>query len=99
MTHLPIPATSRLLLGLLVGGCTFGAVSALASPLELVYSGVFNTTEALNLASAVNPTYFPNPTAYTIHALFDDSSPNLAPIGPPFIDFRAYAPSSVIIDI
>lgn len=94
------PAVSRLLLNVLGGGYVLGAVSAQAAPFELIYTGTFATTEALNVASASTPTFFTNSTPFTIHALFDDSSLNLAPsAGGPFTGFRAYAPSSATIEI
>ncbi len=74
-----------------------------AAPFELTYSGSFNTQNALNLLSQSSPTYFSGFTPFTIHAFFDTSSPDLAPSSPPgpppFAGFRAYAPSSVTIDI
>jgi hypothetical protein len=86
--------------GWLTGACILAAVPASATPFELVYTGTFNTQEALNLASASSPVYFTGFTPFTIHARFDDSSPNLAPtFGGPFNGFRAYAPSSATIDI
>ncbi|MBS0448762.1 MAG: PEP-CTERM sorting domain-containing protein [Proteobacteria bacterium] len=73
------------------------AVAAHAAPYELIYTGTFNTTEALNLASASTPTYFAATTDFTIHSFFDDSSPNLT--GLPFPSFRAYSPSLTTITI
>lgn len=75
---------------------------AQATPFELIYSGVFNTQNALNLASQSTPTYFGAATPFTIRAFFDNTSPNLAPPLPPptpFAGFRAYSPSWVAIDI
>lgn len=93
-------AMPRSLLRLLIAGCTLGAVGAQAAPFELIYTGTFSSVEALNLASASAPTFFTGSTPFTIHALFDDSSPNLAPnAGGPFAGFRAYAPSSATIEI
>jgi hypothetical protein len=77
----------------------FAAVDAQASPFELVYTGTFNTTEALNLQASANRTFFGGITPFTIHALFDNSSPNLAPIGGLFDGFNAYAPTSATIYI
>jgi len=77
----------------------FAAADAQASPFELVYTGTFNTSEALNLQTSATRTFFSGSTAFTIHALFDDSSPNQAPIGALFNGFHAYAPSSATIDI
>jgi hypothetical protein len=99
MRHMHKAAAHRLL-GLLVGGCGFGSVTAQAAPFELLYTGTFNTQEALTVASASTPAYFTALTSFTIHALFDDSSSNFAPnLGGPFSSFRAYPPSSAMIDI
>ena len=77
--------------------------SAQASPFELIYNGVFNTQDALNPASQSSPTFFTSPTPFTLRALFDTSSPNLAPPSPPapppFAGFRAYSPSLATIDV
>jgi hypothetical protein len=77
--------------------------SAQASPFELIYNGVFNTQDALNLASQSSPTFFTSPTPFTLRAFFDTSSPNLAPPSPPapppFAGFRAYSPSLATIDV
>ena len=73
-----------------------------AAPFELIYSGSFNTQNALNLTSQSNPTYFTGTTPFTINAWFDTSSPNLAPPLPaptPFAGFRAYAPSLITITV
>ncbi|MBV9675826.1 MAG: PEP-CTERM sorting domain-containing protein [Acidobacteriaceae bacterium] len=82
---------------------TLTSTKVQAAPFELIYSGSFNTQNALNLASQSSPTYFTELTPFTIHALFDTSSPNLAPPSPPapppFAGFRAYSPSLVTIDI
>ena len=76
---------------------------AQAAPFELIYNGVFNNQNALNLASQSSPTYFTADTPITIRAWFDTSSPNLAPPSPPapppFGGFRAYSPSLATIDI
>jgi len=76
---------------------------AKASPLELIYSGVFNSQDALNLSSQSTPTFFSSDTPFTIHAWFDTSSPNLAPASPPapppFAGFRVYSPSLATIDV
>jgi len=85
---------------LLAGACAAAALAAQSAPLELIYTGSFRNDEALNLASAPSPTYFTDWTAFTLHAWFDDSSPNLAPTrGGPFNGFRAYAPSAATIEI
>lgn len=84
----------------IAGVLLVAAVRVQAVPLQLTYTGTFNTDEALNLASASSPTYFTTTTPFTIRSLFDDSSPNLAPtFGGPFNGFRAYAPSSTTIEI
>jgi len=86
--------------GLLACAFALAAGSAQATPFELIYSGTFNSSEALNRASDSSPTFFTNTTPFTFHALFDDSSPNLAPmLGGPFNGFRAYAPTSADIDV
>ena len=64
----------------------------------LVYTGTFNTSEALNLQTSASRTFFSGPTAFTIHALFNDSSPNIAPFDP-FNTSVAYAPTFATIDI
>ena len=83
------------------GACAVAAAAAQAMPYELVYTGTFDTTESLNLATAGTPVNFAASTPFTIRARFDDSTPNLAPPlpFPPFTGFRAYAPSSVTITI
>ena len=76
------------------------AAGAQATPYELVYSGTFDTTESLTLASAASPSFFSASTPFTVHALFDTASPNLAPtFGGPFGGFRAYSPSVATIQI
>lgn len=100
MAHPHCLTMPRSLLRLLLAGCAFAATGAQATTFELVYTGTFNSQEALNLASASSPTYFAGSTPFTIRALFDDASPNLAPsFGGPFNGFRAYAPSSATISI
>lgn len=83
---------------LVTSSCVANAV-----PFELAYSGYFNTNEALNLASGPSLTFFTALTPFTIIARFDDSSPNLAPHSPPapppFAGYRAYAPTSMTIDL
>jgi len=78
---------------------TVAAAGAQAVPYELVYTGTFNTTESLNLASASSQTFFAASTPFTIRALFDDSSPNVLPPAPPFLGFHAYVPSLATIQI
>ena len=100
MTHVRSLAIIPALARLLAGTCAVAAIGAHAAPLELIYTGAFRNDEALNLASASSPTFFSDWTPFTIHARFDDSTPNLAPsFGGPFNGFRAYAPSSATIDI
>jgi hypothetical protein len=87
---------------LIAGMCAVSAFSAQpveASPFVLIYTGTFNTQEALNPASAPTAN-FTATTPFTVRAMFDDSTPNLAPALPgPFAGFRAYAPSLVTIEI
>jgi hypothetical protein len=84
----------------IAGALLVAAIRVQATPLQLTYTGTFNTDEALNLASASSPTNFTTTTPFTLISLFDDSSPNLAPtFGGPFDGFRAYAPSSTTIEI
>jgi hypothetical protein len=84
---------------LVAGALTAAAVSANAVPYQLIYTGTFNTTESLNLASAASRTFFGGTTPFTINAFFDDSSPNVLPPNPPFLGFHAYVPSSATIRI
>ncbi len=71
-----------------------------AAQLELTYSGMLNSQDALNPALQSSPSYFASSTAFTINAWFDTSSPNLAPpLHGPFAGFRAYDPSSATISI
>jgi hypothetical protein len=81
----------------------FASASVQATPLQLIYQGVFNTQNALNPVGQANPTHFTTATPFTLHAWFDTTSPNLAPpsppFPPPFAGFRAYAPSLVTITI
>lgn len=75
-----------------------GSPATQAAPFELLCTGSFDTHEALNPVSAGSPTFFAGPTAFTVHALFDTGSPNLAPpLGGPFTGFRAYSPISAEI--
>jgi hypothetical protein len=85
-------------LRLFAAASAFAAAGAQASPFELVYSGTFNGSDALNLQTSASRTFFSGSTAFTIHALFDDSSPNIAPFDL-FNSTRAYAPTSATIDI
>ena len=84
---------------LLAGALVVAAAGANAVPYELIYTGTFNSTESLNLASASSRTFFSGTTPFTITAFFDDSSPNLLPPAPPFLGFHAYVPSSATIRI
>jgi len=105
MKQIHLHARWRTALCTIAGVVAFLAVPnhAQASTFELIYNGVFNTQDALNLASQSNPTHFTGSTPFTIHAWFDTSSPNLAPPSPPapppFAGFRAYSPSVATIDI
>lgn len=94
------PALPRFLARTLVGAFMAATAGAQAAPFELVYSGTFNSQEALTPASQPTPAFFAGTTPFTIRAVFDDSSPNLAPsLGGPFNGFRAYAPSSATINV
>ena len=73
------------------------AASANAAPYELIYTGTFDTTESLTMASS--PTPFATTTPFTIRAFFDDSTPNLLPPIPVFSGFHAYAPSLATIEM
>jgi len=84
---------------LLGGAIALAAAGAQALPYELLYTGTFNTTESLNLASAPSRTFFSASTPFTIRAFFDDSTPNVLPPAPPFLGFHAYVPSSATIQI
>ena len=93
-------ASSRVVLRtLLACSTTLAAAGAQAVPYQLVYTGTFNTTESLNLASAGSRTFFGASTPFTIRALFDDSTPNLLPPAFPFLGFHAYVPSLATIQI
>ncbi len=70
-----------------------------ATPFELVYTGTFNTQEALTPAAVSAPNYFSASTPFTLRARFDDSSPDLTPPGFPFLGFNAYVPSWASIEI
>ncbi len=83
-----------------VAACGLVAGAAQATTHQLTYTGAFTSYDALNLASAAQPSYFSQATAFTVSATFDDLSPNLAPIVfPGGAGLRAYAPSAVTIDI
>jgi hypothetical protein len=84
---------------LLAGALLSAAAGVHAAPYRLVYTGTFNATESLNLASAASRTFFSASTPFTITALFDDSTPNLLPPAFPFLGFHAYTPSSATIQI
>lgn len=103
MTPEQLRAIRRSIVHCAAGGLLIAAGMAQAAPYELIYSGTFTTDEALNLATANNPSHFSKVTPFTFYALFDDSTPNLAPPSPPapppFAGFRAYAPSSLKVTI
>jgi hypothetical protein len=100
MSHARRAAATSFVARSLVGLCSTAAIGAHAAQFELVYTGTFNTQEALTLASAPEPAFFAETTAFTIHSFFDDSSPNLLPTtGFPFGGFRAYSPSLTTITI
>jgi len=84
---------------LLAGALVAVAAGAQAEPYRLTYTGTFNTTESLNLASASSRTFFSASTPFTMTALFDDSTPNLLPPAFPFLGFHAYVPSLATIQI
>jgi len=84
---------------LLAGALVAFAAGAQAVPYRLDYTGTFNSTESLNLASASSRTFFSGTTPFTITAFFDDSSPNLLPPAFPFLGFHAYVPSLATIQI
>lgn len=86
--------------GLVLCSLAMSGGTAEAAPFELLYTGSFDTDEALNPASSSSPTFFASPTSFSVRALFDTSSPNLAPpLGGPFAGFRAYSPLSAEITI
>ena len=65
------------------------APAASAKTFKLVYTGSFNATSSLT-AQGGTASAFLNPTPFIETAVFDDSSPNLAPsIFPGFV---AYSP-------
>ena len=97
--ELSVPARSLWTRILLAGALAGATAAAHAVPYELIYSGTFNSTESLKLASASSRTFFSGTTPFTITAFFDDSSPNLLPPAPPFLGFHAYIPSSATIRI
>ncbi|HSC64121.1 MAG TPA: PEP-CTERM sorting domain-containing protein [Caldimonas sp.] len=84
---------------IVTGALTVIALAAQAAPFELVYTGTFNTTESLNLASAGSRTFFSASTPFTITAFFDNSSPNVLPPAPVFSGFHAYVPTLATIQI
>ena len=86
-------------LGLAAAGLALAlaAPSASAKPFELIYTGTFNGTDALNPANGVTDS-FPDATPFLVKAFFDDSSPNLAaPVG--VAGFAAYSPTSATLTI
>jgi len=84
---------------LLAGALVVAATGAQAVPYRLDYTGTFNTTESLNLASASGRTFFSGTTPFTITAFYDDSSPNVLPPAFPFLGFHAYVPTLATIQI
>ena len=103
MTSIPSDITVVRLARIGAAACTMVSAGALAAPFELTYTGYFNSSEALNLASAPAPAFFGLNTAFTLQAGFDNSSPNLAPPAPPappaFAGYRAYAPTWMTFEI
>ena len=89
--------------GALLRGCAFAALlaaaapAASAKPFELVYTGTFNSSDALNAQGAATDP-FTGTTPFIVTALFDTSSPNLAgPVGVPgFVD---YSPISATLTV
>jgi hypothetical protein len=92
-------ATAPWARALLGGALVAVAAGAHADPYRLTYTGTFNTSESLNLASAPGRTFFNASTPFTITAFFDNSSPNLLPPAFPFLGFVAYVPTSATIQI
>ena len=92
-------ATAPWARALLGGALVAVAAGAHADPYRLTYTGTFNTSESLNLASAPGRTFFSASTPFTITAFFDNSSPNLLPPAFPFLGFVAYVPTSATIQI
>jgi hypothetical protein len=80
------------------GALAVAAASAQAVPYSLVYSGTFNSSESLNLATAPGRTFFTSTVPFTIRALFDDNANVLPPVFP-FLGFHAYVPTSASITI
>jgi len=70
---------------------------AFATPFELVYTGTFSSTEAMNLTGGATDA-FTGPTPFIATAFFDDSSPNLVSMLP-FPGFVAYSPTSATLTI
>jgi len=97
--ELSTPARSLWTRTLLAGALAGATAAAHAVPYELIYSGTFNSTESLNLASASSRTFFSGTTPFSITAFFDDSSPNVLPPVPVFNGFHAYVPTSATIQI
>jgi hypothetical protein len=77
-------------------------VATNAAPLQLIYTGVFNSQNSLAPVGGSGGA-FTTPTPFTVNAWFDTSSPNLAPPSPPapppFAGFRAFNPSQATITI
>jgi hypothetical protein len=72
-----------------------------AASFELIFNGTFNTSDALNPATAGSPVFFSGVTPYTATAVFDTNSPNLVSVLPPPLNqgFVAYSPSYVAITV
>src|SRR4051812_12184675 len=91
MKQKPFRGAGRHALCVLAGALVFTLIPghAQAASFELIYNGSFNSQDALNLSSQSTPTFFTGATAFTVRALFDTSSPNLAPAVPnsPFVGF------------
>src|SRR6185437_1351379 len=94
--------TKTLLFGISTALVLLSPVASNATPLQLIYTGVFNSQNSLT-PSGGSGGAFTTPTPFTINAWFDTSSPNLAPPSPPapppFAGFRAFNPSQATITI
>jgi hypothetical protein len=91
-----------LVFGIAAAMALLTSATAFADQFELVYTGSLNSQDSLAPASGSGGA-FTTETPFTINALFDTSSPNLAPpsppLPPPFAGFRAYNPSVATITI
>ena len=71
--------------------------AATAAPLELIYNGAFDVTDAFGLVAGDRFTPFAETTPFTLRATFDGAAPNL--VGAlPFSGFVAIAPDRVTLD-